>query len=69
MLRCYRFRVYPTRRERRELDRQMLLAKELYNLILEKAKCHYEETGKTFARNMMNPGTVYRKRPVGNPRL
>ena len=52
MLRCYRFRVYPTRREKRELDRQMLLAKELYNLILEKAKCHYEETGKTFARNI-----------------
>ena len=44
--------VYPTRRERRELDRQMLLAKELYSLILEKAKCHYEETGKTFARNI-----------------
>ncbi len=54
MLRCYRFRVYPTRRERRDLNMQMLLAKELYNLILEKAKCHYKETGKTFTRNMMN---------------
>ena len=32
----------------------MLLARELYNLLLEKAKMHYKETGKTFNRNNMN---------------
>ncbi|MDE1856281.1 MAG: transposase [Candidatus Micrarchaeota archaeon] len=54
MLRAYKLRMYPTKREKKTLNRQMLLAKELYNLLLEKAKTHYKETNKTLSRNTMN---------------
>ncbi len=54
MLRGYRFRIYPTQKEAKTLNRQMFLSKELYNLLLKKANSYYRETGKFFTRNRMN---------------
>ena len=54
MLRGYKFRIYPTKKEIEELNKQMSLAKRLYNLLLEKARSYYKETGKAFTRNNMN---------------
>ena len=54
MLRAYRYRAYPTKKERKILNYQMFLAKELYNLLLSKAKELYKESGKTLTKYKMN---------------
>jgi len=54
MLRAYRYRAYPTRREKQILNRQMFLAKEVYNLLLEKGKGFYKKTGNPFTKYQMN---------------
>ncbi len=54
MLRACKYRAYPTKKERKALNYQMSLAKELYNLLLSKAKEYYKETGKTLTRYKMN---------------
>ena len=53
-MRTYKYRVYPSRKEQELLDRQMLLAKELYNLLLERSIWHYEATGETLTKYSMN---------------
>ena len=50
----YKFRAYPSKEQKTILNRQMLLAKELYNLLLEKSKAYYKETGKTLTEYRMN---------------
>ena len=51
---AYRFRSYPSKEQKARLDRQMFLAKELYNLLLEKSRAYHKETGKTLTEYRMN---------------
>lgn len=50
----YKYRVYPSGKQVERLNRQMRLSKEVYNILLEKSKEHYKETGKTFSQFDMN---------------
>ena len=52
--RTYKFRAYPSRKQKSILNRQMALAKELYNLLLEKPRAYYKETGKTLTEYGMD---------------
>ncbi len=51
---AYKYRAYPSKDAQSILNRQMALAKELYNLLLEKSKAYYRETGKTLTEYRMN---------------
>jgi putative transposase len=51
---AYKYRAYPSKEQKATLNRQMLLSKELYNLLLEKSKEYYRETGKTLTEYRMN---------------
>ena len=51
---AYKYRAYPSKEQKEILNRQMFLAKELYNLLLEKSKAYYKETGKTLTEYRMN---------------
>ena len=51
---AYKYRAYPSKEQTETLNRQMFLAKELYNLLLEKPKAYYKETGKTLTEYRMN---------------
>ncbi len=46
----YKFRAYPSKEQKAILNLQMYLCKELYNHLLEKAKQHFKDNGKTFTR-------------------
>lgn len=46
----FKYRVYPTKKQVLCLNRQMWLAKELYNALLDKSKEQYKENGKTFSQ-------------------
>ncbi|MEM0160037.1 MAG: transposase [Candidatus Micrarchaeaceae archaeon] len=59
---AYKFRAYPSKRQEIELNRQLYLSKELYNLLLEKAKSYYKETGKTQTEYGMNAWLVQIKK-------
>ena len=50
----FKYRAYPSKKQVTKLNRQMILAKKLYNTLLEKCKEHYKETGKTFSQFDMN---------------
>jgi len=50
----FKYRVYPSKKQIFRLHGQMQLARELYNILLEKCKEHYKETGKTFTQFDMN---------------
>ena len=54
MEKAYKFRAYPSKDTQAVLNRQMFLSKELYNLLLEKSKAYYKETGKTLTEYRMN---------------
>ncbi|MEM3215553.1 MAG: zinc ribbon domain-containing protein [Candidatus Micrarchaeaceae archaeon] len=47
---AYKYRAYPSKEQKAKLDSQMFLAKNLYNLLLEKSKAYYKETGKTLTK-------------------
>ena len=51
---AYKYRAYPSKEQKETLNRQMFLSKELYNLLLEKSKTYYMETGKTLTEYRMN---------------
>ena len=59
---AYKFRAYPSKVRQAILDRQMQLAKSLYNTLLEKSLQHYKETKKTFTRYEMNKWITQIKR-------
>ena len=40
---AYRFRVYPNAKNRREIDKRLVLAKDFYNFLLENAIKAYKE--------------------------
>ena len=50
----FKYRIYPSREQVQQLHKQMKLAKEIYNILLDKSKAHYRETGKTFTQFDMN---------------
>ena len=50
----FKYRVYPSKKQNLCLNKQMQLAKEIYNILLEKSKQYYKETGKTFSQYDMN---------------
>lgn len=50
----FKYRVYPSGKQAIRLNRQMQLAKEVYNILLAKSKEHYKNTGKTFSQFDMN---------------
>lgn len=58
----FKYRIYPSKKQILRLNRQMQLAKELYNLLLEKCKEHYKQTGKTFSQFDMNKCTTQLKK-------
>jgi len=51
---AYKFRAYPSKEQKTILNHQMLLSKQLYNLLLERSKEHFKDTGKTFTKYDMN---------------
>ena len=51
---AYKYRAYPSKKQKELLNRQMFLAKELYNMLIEKSKAYYKETGKTLTEYRMN---------------
>ena len=51
---AYEYRAYPSKKQKELLNRQMFLAKELYNMLIEKSKAYYKETGKTLTEYRMN---------------
>lgn len=54
MGKAYKFRAYPAKEQQHKINRQMFLAKQLYNMLLEKSKQHFKDTGKTFSQYDMN---------------
>jgi len=42
-IRAYRFRIYPDIKRQKEIDKRIVLAKQLYNTLLEKAKSEYKK--------------------------
>jgi putative transposase len=42
-IRAYRFRIYPDIKRQKEIDKRIVLAQQLYNMILEKAKSEYKK--------------------------
>ncbi|MDE1860372.1 MAG: transposase [Candidatus Micrarchaeota archaeon] len=62
MKKTYKFRAYPSKEQKSVLNRQMLLCRELYNHLLEKAKEHFRDTGKTFTKyDMIKWVTKFKK--------
>ncbi len=51
---AYKFRAYPSKRQKEILNRQMYLSKEIYNLLLNHSKSYYKETKKTLTEYRMN---------------
>ena len=51
---AYKYRAYPSKEQKAILNRQMFLAKEPYNMLLEKSKAYYKETGKTLTEYRMS---------------
>ena len=51
---AYKYRAYPSKEQKETLNHQMFLARELYNLLLEKSKMYYKETKKTLTEYRMN---------------
>ena len=51
---AYKYRAYPSKKQTEILNHQMFLAKELYNMLLEKSKAYYKETGKMLTEYRMN---------------
>ncbi len=51
---AYKYSAYHSKEQTETLNRQMYLAKELYNLLLEKSRAYYRETGKTLTEYGMN---------------
>ncbi len=47
LARAYKFRFYPDATRQAEIDERLILAQQFYNLLLEKPKAYYGETGKT----------------------
>ncbi len=54
MEKAYKYRAYPAKEQQCKINRQMFLAKQLYNILLEKSKQHFKDTGKTFTQYNMN---------------
>ncbi|HLD81510.1 MAG TPA: RNA-guided endonuclease TnpB family protein [archaeon] len=53
VLRVFKFRLYPSRRQLLELDGQRFLAKQLWNELLAASKQHYKDFGFFLSRNSM----------------
>ncbi len=51
---AYKFRAYPSKEQKSNLNHQMFLCKELYNFLLVKSKEYFKDTGKTFTQYDMN---------------
>ena len=51
---AYRYHAYPSIEQKEILNRQMFLAEEIYNMILEKSKAYHKETGKNLTKCRMN---------------
>ncbi len=51
---AYKYYEYPSIEQKEILNRQMFLAKEIYNMLLEKSKAYYKETRKTLTEYRMN---------------
>jgi putative transposase len=58
----YKYRAYPSKEQKAILNRQMLLLKQLYNLLLEKSQQHFKDTGKTFTKYDMIKWTTKLKK-------
>jgi len=43
LIRAYVFKLYPDTKRQKEIDERLLLAQQLYNIILEKVKSNYEK--------------------------
>ena len=62
MEKAYKFRAYPAKEQQYIINGQMFLAKQLYNMLLEKSRENFRDTGKTFTRYDMNKWITQLKR-------
>ena len=58
----YKYRAYPSKEQKAILNHQMLLSKQLYNILLEKSQQHFKDTGKTFTKYDMIKWTTKLKK-------
>ncbi len=61
---AYKYRAYPSENQQNELSRQMSISKEIYNLLLVKAKDYYKQTGKTLTEYRMNTWLTQMKKEI-----
>ncbi|ASI14114.1 IS200/IS605 family transposase OrfB [Candidatus Mancarchaeum acidiphilum] len=54
MIRAYKFRIYPDAKRQKEIDLQLLLSKEFYNLLLEKSIKSYKGGNKKLSMSTLN---------------
>ncbi|MFX9612119.1 helix-turn-helix domain-containing protein, partial [Acinetobacter baumannii] len=47
MRKAFKYRLYPTQPQRRDLDKTLMLCRQLYNAALQERREAYRKTGKT----------------------
>lgn len=50
----YKYRIYPSNKQLFRLNNQFNLAQEMYNILLQRCKDHYKQTGKTMTKYSLN---------------
>ncbi|MCL4383472.1 MAG: helix-turn-helix domain-containing protein [Candidatus Marsarchaeota archaeon] len=54
MTKAYKFRIYPDAKRQKEMELQLILSKELYNMLLEKSIKAYNEGNKKISIIILN---------------
>ncbi len=54
MLKTYKFRIYPTKPQQKQMGRILELCRQVYNRTLEERKTAYDERGETLSRYTLN---------------
>ncbi len=54
IMRAYKFSIYPDAKRQREIDERLVLAKEFYNLLLEKTIKSYKEGNTAISMAVLN---------------
>ena len=53
MIRAYKFRLYPSKKQEKELNRHLWIAKELWNTLLQKEKDYYKKEKKFYTKTQL----------------
>ncbi len=54
MCKTYKFRLYPTKPQQKQMERILELCRQVYNRTLEERKTAYAERGETLSRYTLN---------------